>query len=395
MDAFVQKINACVQNSDYTSLQMVFAGGPSSWQSLGQGEQRSLSAHFIHTAVSSQTFLPQAMSNGAMMDVFLTALGHLPTTPVENGADNKLRQMIFDYKVNEDGDYSAAARVLSGMRMEDDSKSVCYFDPADKCNVFVKIAECFLAEDEISEADSAVNKAGQIVESITNPDKHLGLILRYKSTYARVLDNNRKFLQAAGRYHDLSDQTNSNLIPSDDLLRMLGNAATCAILSPSGPQRQRVLGHIFKDPRLNQLDSIPQFETHATILKKMFKFQILEKEELVKFEASLQEHQKARMGDGLTIMERGVVEHNMIAVSKIYKTIYTSELAVKLGVGTEKAEKIAANMIMECSLEGSIDQVDGLVEFHENETPNSSWDKGISDFCMNLNRVTETVQAKQ
>ena len=261
--------------------------------------------------------------------------------------------------------------------------------------VFVKIAECFLAEDEISEADSAVNKAGQIVESITNPDKHLGLILRYKATYARILDNNRKFLQAAGRYHDLSDQNNSNLIPSDELLRMLGNAATCAILSPSGPQRQRVLGHIFKDPRLNQLDTIPQFETHATILKKMFRFQILEKEELVKFEGSLQEHQKARMGDGLTIMERGVVEHNMIAVSKIYKTIYTSELAVKLGVGTEKAEKIAASMIMEGSLEGSIDQVDGLVEFYENETPNSSWDKGISDFCLNLNRVTETIQANQ
>ena len=134
MDEFVQKINACVQNQNYHGLQMVFAGGPSSWQSLGQGEQRSLSAHFIHTAVSSPTFLSQGMSNGAMMDVFLTALGHLPTTPVENGADNKLRQMIFDYKVNEDGDYSAAARVLSGMRMEDDSNSVYYFDPADKCD---------------------------------------------------------------------------------------------------------------------------------------------------------------------------------------------------------------------------------------------------------------------
>jgi COP9 signalosome complex subunit 4 len=258
----------------------------------------------------------------------------------------------------------------------------------------VKITECFLAEDEIAEADSSVNKAGSVVESISNPEKHLGLILRYKSTYARVLDNNRKFLQAAGRYHDLSDQSNSNLIPADDLLRMLGNAATCAILSPSGPQRQRVLGHIYKDARLNQLDSLPEFETHATILKKMFKFQILEKDELVKFEASLQEHQKARMGDGLTIMERGVVEHNMISAAQIYKTIYVSELAVKLGVSAEKAEKIAANMIMEGSLEGSIDQVDGLVEFFTTETPNSSWDKAISNFCMDLNRITETIQAK-
>lgn len=425
MDAFVQKINACVQNSDYTSLQMVFAAGPSSWQSLGQGEQRSLSAHFIHTAISSPTFLPNAFSSPAMMDIFLTVLGHLPTTPVENAADNTLRQMIFDRKVNEDGDYSAAARVLSGMRMEDEPGSVYYFTPAEKCDgernwtfcvelvgllvennswdlitidflffpVFVKIAECFLEEDEISEADASVNKAGSVVESIANPDKHLALILRYKSTYARVLDNNRKFLQAAGRYHDLS-QSSGELIRADDLLHMLGNAATCAILAPSGPQRQRVLGHIYKDARLSQLESIPQFESHGTILKKMFKFQILGKEELVKFESSLQEHQKARMGDGLTIMERGVVEHNMISVSKIYSSIYVSELALKLGVSNKKAEKIAANMIMEGSLEGSIDQVDGLVEFHSDETPNSSWDKAINNFCLDLNRITDTIQAK-
>jgi COP9 signalosome complex subunit 4 len=126
----------------------------------------------------------------------------------------------------------------------------------------------------------------------------------------------------------------------------------------------------------------------------MFRFQILEKEELVKFEASLQEHQKARMGDGLTIMERGVVEHNMIAVSKIYKTIYISELAEILGVSTEKAEKIAAEQIMEGGVQGSIDQVDGIVEFHTPDTPNTSWDKAISNFCMDLNRITETVQAK-
>jgi COP9 signalosome complex subunit 4 len=93
------------------------------------------------------------------------------------------------------------------------------------------------------EADSAVTKAGSVVESIQNPEQHVALILRYKSTYARVLDSNRKFLQAASRYHDLS-QSSTDLIRSEDLLNMLGRAATCAILAPSGPQRQRVLGHV-------------------------------------------------------------------------------------------------------------------------------------------------------
>ena len=88
-----------------------------------------------------------------------------------------------------------------------------------------------------------MTKAGTVVESIPNPESHVALILRYKSTYARVLDANRKFLQAAQRYHDLS-QSATDIIDADDVFNMLGRAATCAILSPSGAQRQRVLGHV-------------------------------------------------------------------------------------------------------------------------------------------------------
>lgn len=259
--------------------------------------------------------------------------------------------------------------------------------------VYVKIAECFLEEDEIAESDAAVTKAGSVVESISNPEQSMALLLRYKSTYARVLDANRKFLQAASRYHDLS-QSSEQLIRSEDLLTMLGRAATCAILAPNGPQKHRVLGHIYKDSRLVQLDTIPQFETHRTILTKMFKNQILGKEELVRFESTLQPHQKAVMGDGLTIMERGVIEQNMLAVAGIYQSIYIGELALKLGVSNEKAEKIAAAMIMDGSLTGSIDEVAGLVEFQTEETPNTTWDKAISSFCLHLNRITDTIQSK-
>jgi hypothetical protein len=40
--------------------------------------------------------------------------------------------MIFDLKVNEEGNYLAAARVLLGMRMEDDQGGVYYTTVAEK-----------------------------------------------------------------------------------------------------------------------------------------------------------------------------------------------------------------------------------------------------------------------
>ena len=133
MEGLSQAIDRAVQSNDYGSISAVFSFGPSSWQSVGQGEQRSLAAHFVKAAVNTPGFLPNAFSSVQMINVMMEALGHLPST-VEGAADNKLRQMLFEYKVNEKGEYSAAARVLAGMRMEDDPNSVYYTSPADKCD---------------------------------------------------------------------------------------------------------------------------------------------------------------------------------------------------------------------------------------------------------------------
>jgi hypothetical protein len=134
MERFIGLIDSSVQSVDYGTLASVFSFGPSSWQSLGQGEQRSLASYMIKTAVGSPSFLPKAFGSTQMMNVFLETLKHLPASPVEGGADNQLRQMIFDYYVNEEGDYSAAANVLSGMRMDGEQGSVYYFNAAEKCD---------------------------------------------------------------------------------------------------------------------------------------------------------------------------------------------------------------------------------------------------------------------
>lgn len=388
-----QKVDLAIQTSNYATLASIFSSyGVNSWQMLGQGEQRTLAAFLVKRAVASSDFLPKAFGSEEAMRAMTVALGHLPPT-VENAADNTLRQMMFEYKVNEEDDYRGAAGVLAGLRMDDVDNSVYYMSPADRCDVYVKIAECYLEEDETVEADSAVTKAGTVVESIPDPDQNMALILRYKSTYARVLDANRKFLQAASRYHELS-QARSDMIDSDDLLNMLGRAATCAILAPSGPQRQRILGLVFKDERLSQLDTLTEFETHSAVLTKMYMNQVLRKDELTKFENSLTPHQKAVMGDGLTIVERAVIEHNMIAVSNLYTSIYFTELGRLLGVEAERAEKVAAKMIMDGSLLGSIDQVDGLLSFEGTDSALLSWDEAITSFCVQLNRATDAVRGE-
>ena len=244
-------------SKDYTTLRSIFSnagGGINSWQSVGPGEQRTVAAYFLHKVVITPGFLDtvlQQLNNALIIiPVLTTALSHLPAV-VEGAADNKIREVLFDYYVT-DEEYVTAARTLSTMRMEDtDTNNVYYTSAVDKTNLYVRIAECFLAADEVSEADSAVNRAGMVIEQIPDKDQHATLILRYKSTYARVLDCNCKFIQAATRYHELSQSTYSTIIDADDLIQMLGRAVTCAILAPSGPQRLRVLQSIVIDPFLN------------------------------------------------------------------------------------------------------------------------------------------------
>jgi COP9 signalosome complex subunit 4 len=137
----------------------------------------------------------------------------------------------------------------------------------------------------------------------------------------------------------------------------------------------------------------------------MYLNRVVQKQELQKFESSLADHQKAIMSDGLTIVERGVLEHNMVAVSHLYTSIYFQQLALLLGVVDDvKAEKVAAKMISDGSLSGEIDEVEGLLRFfhhdvaavnstNEEESNLVGWDETITKFCVHLNQVTDAVRA--
>ena len=65
------------------------------------------------------------------------------------------------------------------------------------------------------DADVFVNKASPLMYSIDD----WKLQLRYRATFARVLDANRKFLDASMRYYELST-TKNNMVGT--LLRSVG-----------------------------------------------------------------------------------------------------------------------------------------------------------------------------
>jgi len=125
----------------------------------------------------------------------------------------------------------------------------------------------------------------------------------------------------------------------------------------------------------------------------MYNNEIIQRDlNLTTFENSLEEHHKALMSDGLTVVQRSMIDHNISAISTLYANIYFTDLGKKIGVSAEAAEQVAAKMISNGTLPASIDQVEGLLIFDYEQSPAMIQNDAIMNFCINLNRVTEKVQ---
>mmetsp|Transcript_9843 Transcript_9843/g.16223 ORF Transcript_9843/g.16223 Transcript_9843/m.16223 type:complete len:403 (+) Transcript_9843:80-1288(+) len=301
-------------------------------------------------------------------------------------ADYILRDALFDYNIGCE-DYVEAAQTLAGVNLESTTR---VFSAQEKVDIYIKCAEAVLEADEAIDAEIYVNKASALVNSVDD----WAIQLRFRVTYARVMDANRKFLEAAIRYSELSSTTNTNVV-QDDLLELLGKAVTCAILGKTGQQRSRVLGLLVKDDRLSSLDHNPKYSSHSNVLTKMYKEQLIKKSELDVFQASLMPHQQATASDGYTILEKAVMEHNMMAMGKIYDNITFEEAAKLLSMAPEQAEKVAGAMITEGRLAASIDQTEDLLIFEGQNDSSTGWDQGIERVCKEISDFADSIPQKQ
>lgn len=242
------------------------------------------------------------------------------------------------------------------------------------------------------QAETYHNRATSLIHSTNDRET----LLSYKLCQARISDYARKFLEAASRYHELSFVGEIDEEERGHMLYVAAHvtlshamfktesrrsaAVTCAVLAPAGPNRSRILSSLCRDERTVEL-------TTYSVLSKMFLDHILRPAEIKVFEKTLKPHQLAQialstndrlsstLGDGelvegastrtgpTTVLDRAVMEHNVLASSRIYNNISFAGLGALLDLTPGAAETMARKMIEQGRLKGHIDQVDKLIWF--------------------------------
>jgi COP9 signalosome complex subunit 4 len=165
-------------------------------------------------------------------------------------------------------------------------------------------------------------------------------------------------------------------LDEEERLQALGAAVTCAILGPAGPARSRLLATLYRDERSQHLEQHP-------ILAATFLDHIIRPALVKQFEASLRPHQlaklpplpkpiSARAADEAqpgqkrgpeTVLDRAVMEHNLLSASRIYSNITFAGLGALLSLTPSAAEAMARTMIQQTRLKASIDQVERCIMF--------------------------------
>ncbi|PSN63096.1 COP9 signalosome-like protein complex subunit 4 [Corynespora cassiicola Philippines] len=304
--------------------------------------------------------------------------------------DTEVKEILADsYQENED--FKKSAQALASINLESTQKAR---SSDDKAKVWVRIVRCYLEEDDPTSAFTHLNKVKNVIHSVT--DKQTRLM--FQLSQARIHDSQRNFLDAAQAYYLL---TLEGSVDEEERLQALSAAIICAVLAPAGPQRAKMLGKLYKDERANQVEEYG-------ILEKMFLDRLITPAEIKAFSGKLQPHHLAKTADGSTVLDKAVLEHNLLGASKLYKNIGFDQLAELLGIDADKAEDYAAKMLEQGRLAGYIDQIDRLIFFEgeasgERKTGHAErvvgkelrqWDANVQGLAEEVEKVTTMIQSQ-
>ena len=325
-----------------------------------------------------------------LLDIFITVLQSLtPETKIKVGQhaitllhtrsasveeqDSQIREILADaYESQEE--YTAAARALQGIHIDSSQRLV---SDAAKARLWIRIVRYYLEDDDTTNAEAFLNRIKNLPSKIEDHDAKL----YFQLSQARILDARRRFLDAAQEYFNVSLAPG---VDEGDRLTALSAAIRCAVLAPAGPQRSRSLARLYLD-------------------------RLLTADEVAAFAKKLAPHQLAVTADGTTVLDKAVIEHNLVAASKLYENIHVDDLGSILGLQSsgdvsagEKAEAYAARMVEQGRLRGRIDQIDGVISFDaetlggssagaSNGTKLRQWDLGVQDLAEDVERVATSI----
>ncbi|KAF2797616.1 COP9 signalosome complex subunit 4 [Melanomma pulvis-pyrius CBS 109.77] len=302
--------------------------------------------------------------------------------------DTQIKEILADAH-EENNDFKKSAQTLQSITLDSTQKALT---SDDKAKVWIRIVRCYLEEDDPTSAFSHLNKVKTVIHSVQ--DKSTKLM--FQLSQARIYDSQRAFLDAAQAYYTLSLET---VVDEEERLQALSSAIVCAVLAPAGPLRARMLAKLYKDERANQVEEF-------SILEKMFLDRLLSPAEIKAFGEKLQPHHLARTADGSTVLDKAVLEHNLLGASKLYNNIGIDQLGELLGIDADKAEDYAAKMLEQGRLAGYIDQIDRLIFFEgegsgQRKTGHAErimgkelrkWDANVQGLAEEVEKVTSMIQ---
>jgi COP9 signalosome complex subunit 4 len=286
-------------------------------------------------------------------------------------------------------DFRKSAQTLATINVDSTQKSVT---ADEKAAIWIRIVRCYLEEDDPTSAFTHLNKVKNIIFNVQ--DKQTRLF--FNLSQARIYDSQRAFLDAAQAYLVLSTEP---MVTDDEKEKALAASLVCAVLAPAGPLRGRMLAKLYKDDRASSL-------AYYSILEKMFLDRLLSPTEIKAFAATLSPHHLAKTGDGSTVLDKAVLEHNLLGASKLYNNIGFDQLGELLGADAERAEDYAAKMLEQGRLSGYIDQIDRLIFFEgeasgERKTGHAErqvgkelrkWDANVAGLAEEVEKVTTMIQ---
>lgn len=354
-------------------------------ESLGIVATRSLTSTIIATLKS----LP---SNEAKIEVGEHILEVISTQASSFEEQNAAIREIMADAHEQDEDFLLAAKTLAGIPLESSQRKIAN---EDKVRTWIRITRNYLEVDDTTLAEQYLNKAKNVIYTVSDGE----LNLHFSLCQARIQDARRNFLAAAQGYQDISFMT---VIAEEERLHTLSMAIKCAVLAPAGPARSRTLGRLYKDERTSSLEEF-------SILEKMFLDRLLSPAEVEKFAEGLAVHQLARTSDGSTVLNKAVVEHNLLGVSRLYSNIGFEALGLLLGLDGDKAEETTARMIEQGRLVGRIDQIERFIWFEAAEATGEKgsgrsegvvgrelkrWDANVQGLAEEVEKVTSELQLR-
>lgn len=354
--------------------------------SLGVVGTRTLLSKFIDTLPPPEN---EEVWTGVAPDLIGRLLASPSATSFVEQVANLCEGTASAYEATED--FQAAAEILAKIPLDSSQRRL---SDEEKAKVWIRIVRDFLEEGNWNSAETYLNKLKNIMHAISDPE----LNLHFKLSAARIQDAKREFLAAAQSYHDISMLS---VIAEEERLHTLAMAIKCAILAPAGPPRSRVLGRLYKDERSSGLEEYG-------ILEKIFLDRLLAPAEVAKFAEGLQQHQLAITSDGSTVLDRAVVEHNLLGASRLYSNIGFDALGHLLGLDGDKAEDTTARMIEQGRLAGWIDQIDRIIWFGGEASGEKGsgraeavvgkelrrWDANVQALAEELERVTNSLHTE-